>query len=108
MRYNSVSLAKQEPGKGRQLDKKIDNHFLYHMSKEDKKVLLSERYNNREISPASKSSLDGYLEKQQERIGQSVLYSTFNAESREKNKEMGGVFQRERIARKLQNSSRQN
>ena len=57
MRYNSVNLGRSKD-RGKKLEKKINNHFIYHMSSEDRKVLCSEGY--KELK-GQRSSLDQYF-----------------------------------------------
>ena len=87
MRYNSINIGKYAMDKSKKLDKKINNHFMYHMSSEDKKVLCSQGYRQ-----SNRSSLDKYFEKQQQKVNQSVLYSTFHAQQQVKADQISKMF----------------
>ena len=105
MRYNSTTLGKYAVDKTQKLDKKINNHFMYHMSSEDKKVLCGQGYKQ---SPETRSSLDRYFERQKQKVTQSVLYSTFHMQQEDKTKQITKVFHNERmLGKRLSQYSKQ-
>ena len=83
MRYGSVNLA-PSPKKGNKVNKNINNHFIYNMSSEDRKV-LSGLGNKQKIG---QQTLERFMSRRKAKISGSVLSSTFSDMNKEKIKEV--------------------
>jgi hypothetical protein len=94
VRFNSVTLGRYTPERSQLLGRKMDCHFRYNMSGEDRKALCVPGRSGRE---SNSSSIDRYMEHKEQASG-SLLQATFSQLSRQKIAEVSIRLQQERIA----------
>ena len=100
-RYDSVSLQRVRPmpDKVRTVNRNIHNHFMFNMSSEDHKTFGQPPA---KTTKDNYSGIEGYLEREQARVSQSVLYETF---CKEKISEVNNTIESQKMGRQLREKS---